>query len=273
MPDEIVKQLNTDILEATTGFLIQSANINKHAVEKVNRYLPELEEKTRAFDRNNSQSTLAFMTLTMLNGQSPYRMMRQIMAEVEKRKGALVEAQVNHAKVLKDIERLADEEDPVLQAKYRQKCVNITTMEQKINGSFKDIATLIDAYNNIKEANGIEDWDEVAFEKEEKKHHVRRAFELMYRNLLDGGRAQTSTIEYCQQYGVHPQICLTEVAGYLQYTEERIANKESLHANDLEDFLDEMANKYQSNPDATSERLFGKSDVTVTDYMYKTVTK
>ena len=94
MPDEIVKQLNTDILEATTGFLVQSANINKHAVEKVNRYLPELEEKTKAFDRNNSQSTLAFMTLTMLNGQSPYRMMRQIMAEVEKRKGALVEAQV-----------------------------------------------------------------------------------------------------------------------------------------------------------------------------------
>ena len=43
-------------------------------------------------------------------------------------------------------------------------------MEQKINGSFKDIATLIDAYNNIKEANGIKDWDEVAFEKEEKKH-------------------------------------------------------------------------------------------------------
>ena len=274
MPDEIVKQLNTDILEATTGFLVQSANINKHAVEKVNRYLPELEEKTRAFDRNNSQSTLAFMTLTMLNGQSPYRMMRQIMAEVEKRKGALVEAQVNHAKVLKDIERLQDEDDPVLQAKYRQKCVNITTMEQKINGSFKDIATLIDAYNNIKEANGIEDWDEEAFEKEEKKHHVRRAFELMYRNVLVGGRASEATIEYCQQYGVHPQVCLTEVSGYLQYTAELIAKGTELpHSNHLEEFLDEMAEKYQSNPDKTSERLFGKSDIAVTDYMYKTVTK
>ena len=274
MPDEIVKQLNTDILEATTGFLVQSANINKHAVEKVNRYLPELEEKTRAFDRNNSQSTLAFMTLTMLNGQSPYRMMRQIMAEVEKRKGALVEAQVNHAKHLKEIERLKDEEDPVLAAKYRQRCVNITTMEQKINGSFKDIATLIDAYNNIKEANGIDEWDEVAFEKEEKKHHVRRAFELMYRNVLVGGRASEATIEYCQQYGVHPQVCLTEVSGYLQYTAELIAKGTELpHSNHLEEFLDEMADKYQSNPDKTSERLFGKSDVTVTDYMYKTVTK
>ena len=105
---EIVQQLNKEILKETTGFLIQSASINSHAVEKVNRYLPELDEKTRAFDRGNSQSTLAFMTLTMLNGQSPYRMMRQIMAEVQKRKGALVEAQVNHAKHLKEIERLQD---------------------------------------------------------------------------------------------------------------------------------------------------------------------
>ena len=230
-PSDIVKQLTE-----TTGFLVQSTHINKHAVEKVNRFLPELDEKTKAFDRKNSQTTLAMMSLTMLNGQSPYRIMRQIMAEVEKRKGALAEAQVNHAKTLKEIERYQDEEDPVLQAKFRQKCVNITTMEQKINGSFKDIACLIDAYNNIKESNGIDDWDEVAFEKEEKKHHVRRAFELMYRNLFQSGRASEASIEYCQQFGIHPQVCMTEVSGYLAYTAERIQNQDYPHANDLEEF-------------------------------------
>ena len=270
---EIVQQLNKDLLATTTGFLVQTNNINAHAVEKVNRYLPELDEKTKAFDRKNSQTTLAMMTLTMMTGQSPYRMMRQIMAEVEKRKGALAEAQVNHAKHLKEIERLEDSDDPVLQAKYRQKCVGLSSMEQKINGSFKDIATLIDAYNNIKEANGIDEWDEVAFEKEEKKHHVRRAFELMYRNLFNTGRSSESTVEYCQQFGLHPQVCMTEVQGYLQYTAERIQNQDYPHANDLEEFLDEMAEKYHTNPDKTSERLFGKADFATDDYMYKTVTK
>ena len=271
---KIVKQeIDRNIITETSGFLVQTNNINTHAVEKVNRFLPELDEKTRAFDRNNSQTTLTMMTLTMMTGQSPYRMMRQIMAEVEKRKGALVEAQVKHARGLKEIEKLQDSEDTVSQAKYRQKCVNIVTMESKINGSFKDIATLIDAYNNIKEKNGIKDWDEQAFEKEEKKHHVRRGFELMYRNLLDGGRASTSTIEYCQQYGVHPQVCLTEVSGYLQYTTERIANNDLPHANDLEEFLDEMADKYYLNADKTAERLFGKADFANNDYMYKTVKK
>tara|TARA_R100001082_G_C4360630_1_gene159163 strand:+ start:328 stop:1158 length:831 start_codon:yes stop_codon:yes gene_type:complete len=268
-----IAQVNDELLKETTGFLVQTNNINSHAVEKVKRFLPELEEKTRAFDRQNSQTTLAMMTLTMLTGQSPYRMMRQIMAEVEKRKGALAEAQVNHAKTLKEIGELESSEDFVEQAEYRQKCVNITTMEQKINGSFKDIACLIDAYNNIKESNAIEDWDEEAFEKEEKKHHVRRAFELMYRNIFQSGRASEAAIEYCQQFGIHPQVCMSEVSGYLQYTAERIQNQDYPHSNDLEEFLDEMAEKYQLNPDKTSERLFGKADFATNDYMYKTATK
>ena len=83
----------------------------------------------------------------------------------------------------------------------------------------------------------------------------------------------TSTIEYCQQFGIHPQICMTETSGYVNYTSKRIAEGEILHSNDLEEFLDEMAEKYYKNADKTAERLFGKADFTVTDYMYKTVTK
>jgi len=266
-------KLNTSITQENVDFLVTSNNINEHAVEKVNRYLPELEEKTKAFDRKNSQTTLALMSLTMMNGHSPYRMLRQILAEVEKRKGALVEAQVSHAKIVKEITDFQDSEDPILKAEYRQRCISISTLEQKMNGSFKDMATLIDAYNNIKEKNGIDDWDEEAFEKEEKKHHVRRAFELMYRNSLNSTRPSEATIEYCQQYGIHPQVCFTEVAKYILYSTERINKNVELHSNDLEDFLDEMAEKYYKNADATSERLFGKTDFATNDYMYKTVTK
>ena len=266
------------VKQETIGFMIQSNNINEAAVEKVSQYLPELDNKTKAFGSQNTQTTLTMMSLTMLGGQSCYRMLRQILAEVEKRKGALTDSQVGHAKLVRDIKKLerltAESDDPVLAAKYRKACVNITTLEQKINGSFKDIATLIDAYNNIKETRGVSDeWDEEAFENEEKKHHVRRCFEMMYRNLLDQGRISTSTIEYMQQFGVHPQICQKEVAGYIAYTDDRIQQGGILHANDLEDFLDEMGDKYWEGADKTSERLFGKKDFTNKDFMYKTVTK
>ena len=278
MPDKetskLVKTEETKLVkQETIGFAIQSNNINEAAVEKVSQYLPELDSKTKAFGSQNTQTTITMMTLTMLGGQSPYRMLRQILAEVEKRKGALSESQVGHAKLVKEINRLEDKTDPVQQAQYRAKCVAIVTLENKINGSFKDIATLIDAYNNIKEKEGIVDWDEESFEIAEKKHHVRRCFELMYRNLLDGGKVSTSTIEYSQQFGVHPQVCQKEVAGYLAYTDDRIMQGEILHSNDLEDFLDEMGEKYWEGADKTSERLFGTKDFTNNDFMYKTVTK
>ena len=58
----------------TIGFEIQSSNINSAAVEKVSKYLPELDQKTRAFGSSNSQTTLSMMSLTMLGGQSSFRM-------------------------------------------------------------------------------------------------------------------------------------------------------------------------------------------------------
>ena len=92
--------MTNEIITTRVAFdlpMIQENKVNTAAVAKVNEFLPEIEEKTRSFDRNNSQHTLSLMTLTMLNGQSPMRMLRQIMAEIEKRKMALAEAQVSYA--------------------------------------------------------------------------------------------------------------------------------------------------------------------------------
>lgn len=267
---EIVKKTTTELKATdpvTFGITpVSKSKINPQAVALVNEYLPELDEKTKFFDRNNSQSTLAMMSLTMLNGHSPMRMMRQVLAETEKRKMALAEAQVSHAKALRNIEKLKDKlfNDPdnnVLSAKLRSAFVGIEMMESKINGSFKDIATLINAYNNLKEAHGVEDWSEEEFEESEKRHHVRRGFELMYRNLMDGGRASTATIEYMQQYGVHPQVGFTEVQGYIKVVNDMIMNKQIPHSNHLEDFLDEMADKYYKETDKTTQRIFGKDNI------------
>tara|TARA_Y100000310_G_scaffold221996_1_gene223660 strand:- start:761 stop:1639 length:879 start_codon:yes stop_codon:yes gene_type:complete len=272
---KIVKKNTNTELKATDPITfgitpVSKSKINPQAVALVNEFLPELDEKTKFFDRNNSQSTLSMMSLTMLNGHSPLRMLRQVLAETEKRKMALAEAQVSHAQALKKIDKLQEKvflepDNKIAQAKLRAAFVGIESMESKINGSFKDIATLITAYNNMKENFGVEDWTEEEFEDSEKKHHVRRGFELMYRNLLDGGRASTSTIEYMQQYGVHPQVGFVEVQGYIAVVNELISKQQIPHSNHLEEFLDAMADKYYKEADKTTERIFGKTDITNTD--------
>ena len=105
---KIVKKNTNTELKATDPITfgitpVSKSKINPQAVALVNEFLPELDEKTKFFDRNNSQSTLSMMSLTMLNGHSPLRMLRQVLAETEKRKMALAEAQVSHAQALKKL--------------------------------------------------------------------------------------------------------------------------------------------------------------------------
>ena len=128
------------IKQDSLGFIVQSDNINEKAVQRVTQYLPELIEKTRAFGSQNTTTTLSMMTLTMLGGQSPYRMLRQILAEVERRKGALSSSQVSHAQLVHEIERLKDKTNPIQAAKYRKACVQIQELEQRLKNIEDDIS-------------------------------------------------------------------------------------------------------------------------------------
>ena len=80
------------------------SNVNLPAVKKVTDNLPALTAQAKAFGSSNSQSMLTNMTLTMMNGHSPMRMLRQVLAETESRRKKLVGAQVKHAEALKELE-------------------------------------------------------------------------------------------------------------------------------------------------------------------------
>lgn len=251
--------------------IVNKENINLPAVKKVEQFLPEIQAHTRAFDRNNSQTTLSMMSLTMLNGQSPMRMLRQIAAESEKRVMALNEAQYNLAKQESEVKKLESKKKrtTVEEAELRMKQTNGEMLLNKVNGSIKDLATLAEAYDNIKTKHGIEEWDEMTYEYEEKKHHIRRGFELLYRNLIEVGRPKEATIEYLQQYGILIQVALVQTKKFIDSIEKIIANEEYPHANILEDWLDNIANNFHESADITSERIFGKKDFTNREYMLK----
>ena len=243
--------------------LINLKQQNKELVDRVKKALPAIDKHTRFFDRQNSQTTIQMMTLTMLGGSSPLRMLRQVAAEVEKRKNALYDAQHSVAKTQEEIDVLEEKENltsteraELIKLKY-----SVSQINNKANGSLKDIATLADAYDNIMKTNGMKDWSEEEFENEEKGHHVRRGFELLYRNLVEHRTAKEGTLEYLQQYGVHAQMAIAEVSGYINFVNELIKEKRILDATHLENFLDEMKNKYVNNADKICSRLFGRDGI------------
>ena len=245
------------------------SNANKAAIAKVVEKLPELTEKAKSFGRQNTQTTISLMTLTMMNGHSPMRMLRQVLAEVDKRKGALSQAQISYIKAKHKIEDLQSILHPteLEVAELRHALVQMEDTERHINGSFKDIAILIDNYERIKKAHNIGDWDEHTFEVEEKRHHIRQGFMMLYRNIIQMGRATETPMEYLMQFGVHVQTAVAEVTGYINVTNERIANGELLTARDTEDFLDTMSHKYKHCADEVTDRIFGKKDILNPEYM------
>jgi polyhydroxyalkanoate synthesis regulator phasin len=258
---------------------MELVTINKNEVltDRVNKGMAEVDAQTRVFDRNNSQSTLTLCSLTMLNGQSPMRMIRQSLAEIEKRKNALYEAQYNLAKKKKKLDetmRKAKTDDcPVLQSQIIMLQHQVATIENKANGSLKDIAILMDAYEHIKANNNIDSWSEKDYEQAEKEHHVRRGFELMYKNLIEGGRARDSTIEYLHQHGVHTQYAVAEVSGYINLVNAMVKDGKKIDSSHFEDFLDEMKKKYANCVDVASERIFGVKDLTNKEYMTQIIHK
>ena len=248
---------------------IAGPNVNIPAVKKVTENLPALTVQAKAFGSSNSQTMLTNMTLTMMSGHSPMRMLRQVLAETESRRKNLVGAQVRHAEAMEKLEKLEAIVNPTnLEiARLREARIALEDMETAVNGSFIDIAVLVDAYENIKEKHGIGDWDASMFEAEEKRHHIRRGFELLYRSMVQNGVSSEGPTEYLMQYGVHAQQASLEVRGYIKYTEQRIIKGERIKGSDCEDFLDTMADRYLDCADDVSERIFGKSNTINTDYM------
>ena len=257
---------NKDIFLPQT---LVSPNLNVAAVSKVKECLPAMTVDAKIFGSSNSQAMLTNMTLTMMSGHSPMRMLRQVLAETESRRKKLVAVQVTHAEATEAMEKLSSivNRSNLEEASYRESVIRLEDMESAINGAFRDIAVLIDAYENIKETHGIDKWDESMFEKEENRYHIRRGFELLYRNIIQMGRATETPIEYLMQYGVHVQQAEAEIRGYVQYTNERIANGELLSSSDCENFLDQMADKYLYCAEEVNKKLFGKSEVSNKDYM------
>lgn len=235
------------------------------AVEKVTTRLPEIAKKTVAFGRSNSQTTLSMMSLTMLTGQSPHRQVRQILAEIEKRQTALAEAQVSYEE-LQEEKIDPDLPENVYRAKERLHAFRLAHMENKVSGAIKDLAALVEAYDRIVATHDITDWSEQDFEAAEARHHVRRGFELLYRDLITVSRPKEATVEYLQQFGVHVQLATKEVAGYMTVIEDRIAKGERPTSLDLEDFLDAMADKYQDAPAQVAERMFGVTEAWTSEF-------
>lgn len=232
------------------------------ALAKIEHGMIEQRRVARIFGRQNSQTTAKLMSLTML-AAAPHRQLRQCAAEIEKRNLALAEhalrlkrSSIEAAQARADAELLTGCARELRLLDAQDKEHQIAASRTYVEGALKDIAALQDAYEQIRQAAGIrENWDEADFEAGELEHHLKAAFQLAYRDVMQTGHLGGGALEYLQQFGVHPQVAQQRVLDYLASVHKLMAARKAPTIDHFHDWLESCYQMHRNDVQRAVARL------------------
>jgi len=256
---------------------------------KLAENMPEINRATNVFGRQNSQATGKLMSLNMIS-QSPYRRLKQCLAQIERKRQALKEnifklrkEKVEMDKMIYTRDTLQDKiidetihtkivdlqfELQLLTIDIEEKVANMGDTSIYIEGALKEIGMYQEAYYEIKDSYNIPDnWDEGDFERCEVEEHVKTAFLHTIRDLEMTGRLNVGTHEYLEQYGVNPHTAVKLVQQYLNQVDNLGKDGAYTNINVLYDFLDRMHEIFKEEYKHAMKRI-GLQKLISEDYLY-----
>ena len=213
--------------------------ITPKKLAKISERMVEIDRANLTAGKRNTQTTTQLMTLTMLT-DSPYRRLRQILAQIEKKRGALEEAYFKHQKVMLEMEEWKEKGDALSQIKINEAVVGIERSKKYLDGALREIGALQDAYEEIRINNDIPVlWDEKHAEIDEINHHVRQVFRQAHRDMVMTNRISQGNAEYMEQYGIHLQTAQRIIGDYINTCEKMMSEDGVMPTIDhLYEFLD-----------------------------------
>ena len=206
----------------------------------------------RIWDRSRSQWMLKHLTCSQADG---WMRLRQIGAEMCRKRQALNEAKFGYLKNKMKIGVKREEMDEASPANYRLLEVEIMELESqmqevlvKVEGALKEVQTLSDMHDSLKEHLG--EISEEEFEKAQTKAHIKRAMQQAIREVRECGRIRTGNQEYLEQSGVCVTHAFNLITDYLEQ------EKEATNTKLLYSFLDSVAEELEPVADLQLE-IFG----------------
>ncbi len=233
---------------------LEFSTITNQKIAKIAENMLEVDRGVKSFGKSNTQVTSKLMSLTMLSAYSPYHTIKQILAQIEKKRGALSEAtfglkkkNVEIKKLKRAMETSEDELDiELMQIEIEEIQSQASTSMAYIEAALKEIGSFQTAYYEICKSHNIpEDWDELDMERGEIQHHIISMFRNGVRDVLGGGRLGMGTMEYMEQFGVNPAFALPLISGYIKKCNDKGQKGGEPSFTDLMEFLDACAAKFK----------------------------
>lgn len=239
MSDLILKSLNGIAKYESYGgktFLANLENAEK-AIEKV-------QYTERIWDRSRSQHMLKFLACSNADG---WLRMRQISAEMNRKRMALSEAKFGYMKKLAEIkikraEMLKEEDENkklLLEIESAELEHHVKDGLVHMEGAMKEVETLAQMHDQLKEKLG--DITEEEFEKAQAKAHIKRAVMQAVRDVKERGVIGIGNMEYIEQSGLSSSAIQREILVFIaEESKSGIGDTSFLH-----NFLDAIAEKYE----------------------------
>ena len=243
------------------------ATITDEKLEIISKKMVAIDRANNTAGRSETQTTNQLMTLTMLT-DSPYRRLRQCLAQIEKKRGALDETYFRMKKKQVLIKQWYEKGDEMSVLKAQEAEHALMRSKNYIDGAFKEIATFQCAYDEIREAHNIPDnWDERDAEEEEIDHHIKQAFRQSHREMVGSGCITSGNMEYLEQYGIHIQTATRLIADYIASEDEMIVKGQMPTVAHLYAFLDRMAETFHDAHKTVMQRI-GIKELVKEEFLY-----
>ena len=246
---------------------MEFAVIDDKKLAKISERMKEMDRTLNSFSKKNTQTTAQLMSLTMMC-DAPYRRLRQVLAEIENKRTVLEDSAFDLRKKkikLRDL-RAKDDELSIIEADQLQH--GLHRSKTYIEATLKQLAMFQDTYEEIMKTHNIpENWNELDFEKEEISNHIRIGFRNCIRNILVSGGMNMGTMEYLEQFGIHPVTAKKLIVDYLAEVEAMVEDGKYPSVTHLYDFLDRCADIFQDAHHAVMARI-GITDLIKDEYIF-----
>ena len=196
----------------------------KQMLTNINATLPAIKKSSSNFYKSHSQFMGVMLDVTAI---TPIRSVKHTLAELDKTRMALEEAQLKMMK--KDIElrqkekKLADGdfkdelERELLETEILEVKVNMNNIQNSVSGAIRKMNFFTNQYKSILKKLGKDDITEEEYEKEESRYHVMTCM----KQALNAARARGGVIDegnliYLFDMGINSAQAQAEIYAYLK---------------------------------------------------------
>ena len=234
----------------------------KQMLTNINTSLPAIKKSSSNFYKSHSQFMGVMLDVTAI---TPIRSVKHTLAELDKTRMALEEAQLKMMK--KDIELRQKEhklktdlemdefEKELLETDILEVKVNMNNIQNSVSGAIRKMNFFTNQYKSILKKLGKDDITEEEYEKEESRYHVMTCL----KQALNAARARGGVIDegnliYLFDMGINSAQAQAEIYAYLEMENKLMKEgKAPTHEMTMQ-WLEACADKFSGDAEKFAER-------------------